>query len=192
MPVNYRPKAKSKQAKHDASTNPLKQPYELEGLSQHRLSQAVISKKRKLTPASMQKMSSMDGRMLERVPQQSPSQMSINLESLPKAKKLTAHQIVPQSQLSKEGDPYSWKYYYKKSKAVKIEQNEVQSPGGVPSHRSNPTSLPEIEKVTNSSDIGSNIVIQNWGNGRKRKLRPIDSGALIEKAKLWEQRALEK
>ena len=31
-------------------------------------------------------------------------------------KKLTAHQIVPQNQISKEGDPYSWKYYYKMSK----------------------------------------------------------------------------
>ena len=35
---------------------------------------------------------------------------------MPRKKKPTAHEIVPQSQLSKEGDPYSWKYYYKMSK----------------------------------------------------------------------------
>ena len=140
----------------------------------------------------MQKMASMDGRIAEKVPQQSPSQMSLQLETLPKAKKLTAHQIVPQNQLSKEGDPYSWKYYYKKSKEVQIERNDDGSPVGLASNRSKPTSFADIEKATNNSDIGSNIVIQKWGNAKKRKLKPIDSGALIEKAKLWEQRAIEK
>ena len=66
----------------------------------------------------------------------------------------------------------------------------IFSPSVMASQRSIPTTFPEIEKVSQPSDIESNILIQKWGS--KKKIKPIDNRTLIEKAKLWEKRAIAK